>query len=353
MSALKDFIFPTTLQRWNIQNLDYNWYFMFTIFGGFVGLDYLYIGSPITAGIKFLVNLFTLGFWWYYDALNAAVAQDQVRLYGPSVPVFGSSGIAGGRFRDPKTPEGDPDLLKRHMNFLIYGIALGIGGIIGLEYFIVGDLFSGFMNLLCTITFIGIPISAVWWVYKFYRYAFNTNVCIDMYSEYFGASSGMENACPSIFMSITIWLLKTVQGIVQMVPGIGGILGMILDRLIKSLEAAYGFVKKEIPKIVRVVAVGRPLPTDMAPAPAAAKIGGGSDLNIDGGGSDLNIDSGLLGPFFALTIGLIIVSSIVLSLRRLRQNGPEGKTTATTTVKQPGDQESDDPPQPGDPGVPA
>jgi hypothetical protein len=351
MSALKDFIFPTTLQRWNIQNLDYNWYFMFAIFGGFVGLDYLYIGSPVTAGIKFLVNLFTFGFWWYYDIINAAVAQDQVRLYGPSVPVFGAGGVAGGRFRDPKTPEGDPDLLKRHMNFLIYGIALGIGGIVGLEYFITGDLFSGFMNLLCTITFIGIPISAVWWVYKVYRYAFNTNVCIDMYSEYFGASSGMENACPSIFMSITIWLLKTVQGIVQMVPGIGGILGMILDRLIKSLEAAYGFVKKEIPKIVKVVAVGRPVPTDMAPAPA--KIGGG-DLTIDGGGSDLNIDSGLLGPFFALTIGLIVVSSIVLSLRRLRQNGPEGKTAAaTTTVKQPGDQKSDDPPQPGDPGVPA
>ena len=154
-------------------------------------------------------------------------------------------------------------------------------------------------------------------------------------------------------MSITIWLLKTVQGIVQMVPGIGEVLGAILDRLIKSLEAAYGFVKKEIPKITKVVAVGRPLPTDMAPAPAA-KIGGG-DLTIDGGGgSDLNIDSGLLGPFFALTIGLIVVSSIVLSLRRLRQNGPEGKTAAAaTTVKQPGDQKSDDPPQPGDPGVPA
>jgi hypothetical protein len=311
---------------------------MFAIFGGFFGLDYVYIGSPVTAGIKFFMNTLTFGFWWYYDALNAAVAQDQIRLYGPSAPVCGPTGIAGGRFRDPITPNGDPETLKRHMNFLIYGIALGIGGIIGLEYFIAGDMMTGIINLLCTISIIGLPISFVWWIYKVYRYAFNTNVCIDMYSEYFGASSGMENACPSIFMSITIWLLKTVQGIVQMVPGIGDLIGTIIGRLTSSLESAYGFVKKGIPKVVNLVGVGRPIPHDMKEAPP---------VKIDGGGSDLNIDSGLLGPFFALTIGLIIVSSIVLSLRRLRQNGSE-----TATVKQPGDQESDDPPQPGDPGVP-
>ena len=130
---------------------------------------------------------------------------------------------------------------------------------------------------------------------------------------------------------------------------------MILDRLIKSLESAYGFVKKEMPKAAKIVLGQRPIPTDMKAAPAVATKTGGGDLTIDGGGgSDLTIDSGLLGPFFALTIGLIIVSSIVLSLRRLRQNGSEGKTAATTTtVKQPGDQKSDDPPQPGDPGVPA
>jgi len=326
---------------------------MFAIFGGFFGLDYVYIGSPVTAGIKFLMNTFTFGFWWYYDAINAAVAQDQIRLYGPSAPVFGPTGIAGGRFRDPKTPEGDPEILKLHMNFLIYGIALGIGGIIGLEYFIAGDMMTGFVNLLCTISIIGLPLSFVWWIYKVYRYAFNTNVCIEMYSEYFGASSGMENACPSLFMSITIWLLKTVQGIVQMVPGIGDVIGMVLDRLIKSLESAYGLIKKDIPKVVRIISTPRPIPHDMKAATAStASTASPAPVKIDGGG-DVAIDSGLLGPFFALTIGLIIVSSIVLSLRRLRQNGSEGKAAAAATVKQPGDQESDDPPQPGDPGVPA
>jgi hypothetical protein len=345
MSALSGIIFPTTLKRWNIQNLDYNWYFMLAIFGGFFGLDYLYIGSPVGAALKFFMNLSTFGFWWYYDAINAAVGQDQIRLYGPSAPGFGPTGIAGGRFRDPKNPGADPKL-KLHMNFLIYGIVLAFGGLFGIDHFVTGDMFAGLMNLICTISFIGFPISFLWYIYKIYRYALDTNECIDVHANYFGATPGMANECPSILMIITIWICKTALAVVQLVPGIGPVVGGLLEQLTKNLEAAYGLVKKEMPNVHTVIQAerARPIPNDMKAAPAPAP---------QTGGGDLQVDSGLLAPFFALTIGLIVVSSLVLSLRRLRQNGSEGKAAATTTVKQPGDQESDDPPQPGDPGVPA
>ena len=180
MSALKDIIYPSTLKRWGNQNLDYNWYFALTIFGGFLGLDYIYLGSPITGIVKLLVNMSTFGYWWYYDALNAALSQDQVRLYGPSAPAVGPTGIAGGRFRDPKNPDGPKDILDKHYRFLLYGIVLIFGGLFGLDHFATGDMMAGFVNLICTVSVIGIPVSFFWYIYKLYRYYLNSNECIDI-----------------------------------------------------------------------------------------------------------------------------------------------------------------------------
>jgi len=345
MSALKDIIYPSTLKRWNVQNLDYNWYFALTIFGGFFGLDYIYLGSPITGLIKFIVNTSTFGFWWYYDALNAALSQDQVRLYGPSAPAVGVTGIAGGRFRDAKNPDGPQDILDKHYRFLLYGIVLIFGGLFGIDHFITGDMTTGFINLIATISIIGFPISFFWYIYKLYRYYFNSNECINVYWEYFGSPQTSENPCPSIFMAGTVWIVKTVVAILQMIPFLGPI-ASLGEMLLNNLQSAYGMVVKEIPAVIQEASTfvqsqgERPSIPGIKPTAPAEQKGGAMETD-------------LLAPFFALSIVLIIVSSLVLSLRRLRQNGPEQTKAAgtTTTVKQPGDQATDDPPQPADPGV--
>ena len=55
-------------------------------------------------------------------------------------------------------------------------------------------------------------------------------------------------------------------------------------------------------------------------------------------------DSGILGPLLVLTIGFVVVSGVIVSLRRSSQNAT---TKTTTAVKQSGDQETDEPPHPG------
>jgi hypothetical protein len=347
-----NFTFPSSLQKWTVQNLDYNWYFAFSIFGGFFGLDYMYIGSPVMAILKTIVNLSTFGFWWYFDIINAAVAQDQIRLYGPSAPAFGPTGIGGGRFRDPKHPSGSKEILDKHLNFLLFGFSTLFGGIIGMDYFIVGEIFAAFMNLLATISIIGLPLSGLWQLYKCYRYFFDTNETINLNWNYLGAPKpNGGNDCPSFLMSITIWFLKTTVAILRMIPVVGSIAGLI-QPLIDNLEVAYGMVVKTVETLVevkqeseKIVAAekNRPVPSKQeldvkAPVKSLEK-------PQTGGASAGDDDIGLLGPFFALTIGLIIVSSIVLSLRRSTQNGPK------TVVKQPGSEESDDPPLPANPGV--
>jgi TM2 domain-containing membrane protein YozV len=345
MSALKDLIFPSTLKRWGVQNLDYNWYFALTIFGGFLGLDYMYLGSPLTGIVKAIVNMSTFGFWWYFDALNAALSQDQVRLYGPSAPAVGVTGIAGGRFRDAKNPDGSKDILDKHFRFFIYGLVLIFGGLFGIDHFATGDMMAGFMNLICTVSIIGFPVSFVWYIYKLYRYYLNSSDCIDANWEYFGAPQPSENPCPSVLMVFTVWIVKTGLAVLRLVPLPIGPIISLGEMLLSNLQSAYGFVAKTVPEVMKETTKlveterGRPIPIGIqgtAP-PALEQTGGGMETD-------------LLAPFFALTIVLVIVSSLVLSLRRLRQNG--SKQTETTTVKQFGSEATDDPPKPANPGVP-
>ena len=129
--------------------------------------------------------------------------------------------------------------------------------------------------------------------------------------------------------------------------------------LLANLQQAYGFVTKVVPETVRETtkvlgAESRPVPVGVTPVGAAGVPGVAAAAVQKGGAAP---ESDLLAPFFALTIVLIVVSSIVLSLRRIRQNGSDTKaaataTTGAATVKQPGDQATDDPPHPDNSRVP-
>ena len=196
-------------------------------------------------------------------------------------------------------------------------------------------------------------------MYKLYRYFLNTNDCIDANWEYFGAPKGSENPCPSVLMIFTVWCTKTFLAVLRLIPLPIGPLISLFEMLLANLQEAYGLVTKVVPEAIRETtkvlgAESRPVPVGITPVgatgvpgvpgvpsapPAAVQKGGGPP------------ESDLLAPFFALTIVLVIVSSLVLSLRRLRQNGSETKATVAA-VKQPGDQATDDPPHPDNSRVP-
>jgi len=447
-----------------------------TILGGYFGLDYLYLGSPLGAFAKFLFNTQTYGFAWFYDMINAAISQDQVRLYGPVAPVIGATGLAAGRFRDSKYPSGSQEKLDKHLNFMIYGIVLCMFGFIGGDSFLTGNFFNGVIRLFCVIFFIGIPIALFWWATNLYYYFLDTNSCIDQNWNFFGAEAPSDQSaeCPSVLMIFTVWILKTALAILQMLPFFGPV-ASLLQELIKNLEYAYGFVEPVVKETVKAVVPlmgvveaekNRPVPTvaelkkpigtstaadmpstfssglklpgmpdmskikdmagkmpdmskmkdmagkipdmskvtemagkmpdvskmkemagkipdmskvtemagkipDMSKVTEmagkmpdvskmkemagkmpdvskmkgmAGKIPGMPDISkmpMVGGGET---DSGILGPILVLTIGFVVVSGIIVSLRRSRQNAT---TKTATTIKQSGDQETDEPPHPG------
>ena len=314
----------TSLKRWQVQNLDYNYYWAFTVLLGWFGVDYWYLGAPLTGLLKMIVNTGTFGYWWIYDILNATFNRPTVELFGPTMPFFGPTGCAGARFRQPDS--GPQDKLDKHMNYIIYGLVLGFVGIFGGDSYLIGNTFNAFIRLICLVTFIGIPIALIWWVINIYEYVFNANYFIDDAWNYLGAAPPDGDPCPSIF--------TRMFGFLQ--PIIGFFFGFQFPSLLEPL----GPVKDAL---LKKGVLTPPEVETLSKAYFPAK-GGGQTLSTT--------NTHLLSLLFAGTIGFVIVSSIILSLRRSYQNGNKKAASTSSDDKQRGDQENDDvPPQPRVSGV--
>ena len=166
--------------------LSYDVFLGLTVIGGILALDHLYLRSPLTFIAKIIVNVLTLGSWWLYDASQAVFNKDVVKVFGLGVPGMGPKGIAAGVLGNDV-----PD--KKHMAFFVYGIALMLGGIFGLDSFIVGDKQTGFIRLVCLITGILAPIAILWWLYNLGLFLFKTKDVTKTYWEYFGAPQPPEH----------------------------------------------------------------------------------------------------------------------------------------------------------------
>lgn len=344
----------SSLNRWKIQNLDYNWYTALSILFGWCGLDQLYLGSPLTAVLKTVVNLLTFGYWWFYDALLAVFAQDRIKLFGTAAPAIGPTGIGACRFRDEKDPVGDPATLDKHLNFMLYGISLMFGGFLGIDQLLTGEYFNCFLHICAVASLLGIPLAAGAAAIRGYGYFFDTNSEINKNWEFFGAPKPAKGSeCPNILMVMTMWFVKTFLAGAKMVPGLGAVAGL-LETFLHNLEIAYGIaveVKEQVVETAeKAASVGRQV-ASMNPPPAAEIKAAAKQT---GGMATPPAWIPMTSLLLAGTIGFIVVSSLIISIRRSFQKQDAATKTAattTTTIERPGE-DDDVPPEPGVPRVP-
>ena len=50
--------------------------------GGFFGLDHLWLRSPLSGFLKFIINILTLGLWYFYDLLQIFGEKESVMKNG-------------------------------------------------------------------------------------------------------------------------------------------------------------------------------------------------------------------------------------------------------------------------------
>ena len=194
--------------------LSYDIFLGLTVLGGLFALDHLYLRSPLTFIAKIVVNMLTMGTWWLYDASHAIFNRNVVKVFGLGVPGLGPKGIAAGVLASDI-----PD--KKHMSFFIYALALFIGGIFGLDSFILGDKQSGYIRLICLITFILAPVAILWWLYNTGLFLFKTKDVINKHWEYFGAPPPLEHGM-SIGEKLLVRfpILQTIVGPISTVKSV-------------------------------------------------------------------------------------------------------------------------------------
>lgn len=286
--------------------LSYNVFLGLSLFGGFFGLDHLYLRSPLTCILKTFINIIFLGSWWIYDVFQAFFNRDIVKVFGLNIPGYGPSGIGAGCLIQEQSN-------KKHLSFFLYGLALFAGGIFGLDSFVVGDTKNGIIRILMLLSMILSPIAFIWWIYKQFMFVFKTEDVTGQYYEYFGA--------PKKSMSDKLF---------EFFPGLSGIFGplsapfnaltSILKVVITLLTTFSGIIMKGMDTITRLLN-GIGIVPEFGKLQSELSVGVvepatvSQSVSHSGGGN-----SSILPYVFMGTIAIVAVSGFILTYRRSKQN---------------------------------
>jgi len=159
---------------WEGSSLPFIFYVCLAVFPltGFFGIDQLLFFSPKTAVQKALINIFTLGLWYFYDMMQVFGDRKYIEEYGLSRPLFGASGLAYQFFNrvtnlfvpsKDDLPQGESFMSIAF--FMAYFMTLYAP--FGLSSFLAGDMNGGIAKFVLTILFFTIPLLFLWNIFEF------------------------------------------------------------------------------------------------------------------------------------------------------------------------------------------
>lgn len=351
-------------------NLSYGFLWALTLIGGYFALDHLYLRSPLSFIAKILVNVAFFGIWYIYDILQITFNKDVVKLFGLSIPAYGPAGIGAGVLGADK-----PD--KNHTAFFVYALGLIFGGLFGLDSFITGHKKTGFIRIILLFSFILTPVAIIWYLMNIFKLFFNTNSVIEENSQYFdfpkpeeikqSVISSFLDKIPIIssianFIKDPIDPIKRIIRDVEISPSniirkveapIKGIIEDVtlplkvvvqegaqpianaITGVTSAIEAGEGIAKAGIQLADNTVKVAAGLEGVIREGEKdiTGVLGASTSLlgaynqgvnedpvNLSQSGGGLIEDSGVLPYVFMATLVTIIVSGLVITYRRFRQN---------------------------------
>jgi hypothetical protein len=159
---------------WEGSSLPFIFYVCLAVFPltGFFGIDQLLFFSPKTAVQKALINMCTLGLWYFYDMMQVFGDRKYIEEYGLSRPLFGASGLAYQFFNrvtnlfvpsKDDLPQGESFMSIAF--FMAYFMTLYVP--FGLSSFLAGDMNGGIAKFVLTILFFTIPFLFLWNIFEF------------------------------------------------------------------------------------------------------------------------------------------------------------------------------------------
>lgn len=220
----------TQLAYWKTPHLSYNVFVAISILGGIIGIDHLYLRSPITAVLK-IASFFVLPFFWYlYDILQITAEKNLFMTFGLTTPIITTSGIGAGMFKDPREPVKNPPSEAEMPPSPLWFIGFFFLSFLpfGFDHFIVGDNNGGLVKLLLLlIPGIGLIYTIGWTLFSLFRLFFKTETLFSYgisrfvtpkMEEFFfaGGRLGMAAAKPEAPKKKTFMdLLKEIWGAIK------------------------------------------------------------------------------------------------------------------------------------------
>lgn len=155
---------------------------------GLLGLDHLYLRSPLTAIAKLCGNFLFFGAWWIYDACQLYFNNDMSKVFGFNIPGFGPTGIGAGFFLNETS--------ALHMQYFKYAMALFFLGWIGIHRVLVGDYSLGQFYRFIPV------ISLPFWIFDIFKLMVKPQMVVNYYCDYFATKPGTEKGDPPCFTGL-------------------------------------------------------------------------------------------------------------------------------------------------------
>jgi hypothetical protein len=161
---------------WKGAQIPYWVYLAFVIFPitGALGADHLLLRSPLTALLKLISIVPTLGFWYFYDIAQALGERDIIEKYGIAIPVYGPLGIGAGIFINKDSTNLSPPDIARPWRFIAYALASFLFIVLPVNKLVVGDYYGLFAQMAMYIMFPLTFVAIGWGFYDTYRILLDT-----------------------------------------------------------------------------------------------------------------------------------------------------------------------------------
>ncbi len=264
-----------------------------TVVGGLFGLDHFYLRSPITGMLKFVLNILTLGLWYFYDLIQIFGEQDSVMKHGLSIPIFGAAGIGSGMFVDDQ-PEAPTS--KSPLRYLAYLFLVWLP--FGFDMFVAGDTNGALAKFTAAFFMIMWPISFLWGCLSIGKAYFTPRSVFEQGTtrmfpySWFMDSNGRsvlgpkevptpgEDSCdPGGINGVFSSIIGTITGILS--PLFQGVVNVVLPGLVPATTAATTAVQAGATAFTKVAESSGDMAAaviDAATNPAAQSVGMASSL---------------------------------------------------------------------------
>lgn len=140
------------VDTWGGPDRSYFTFVIVSVLFGFFGLDHFYLRSFATGTQKFIVNVLTLGFWYWWDVVQILSDGPTIREKGLQSPLDWIRGIGRGVFVQPppaSTPKDPNDFgYGSKKSYLLYAFLAIFFGCLGADKFYMGELWQGLAKML-------------------------------------------------------------------------------------------------------------------------------------------------------------------------------------------------------------